>query len=467
MNEKANSTPPPHSHTILYIEDDPASRSLVQRTLLFHGFKVFVAECGLEGIDIARRETPDLILTDINLPDLTGREITTRLRTDPTFQATPIVALTAQSLAEQRELAIAAGLTGYITKPIDVEALPKQVDYYLKGGRDYLDPQRVHEAQSRYTREVVERLEGRIRELENFTTLLRRLDRMKDTFIQITAHELRTPLTLIYGYSRLIEDNSLLKPLLAQDEGLKMLVDGMNGSIVRMQGLINEIVTMSRIMTNKIDLVIGATDLGNITTKVIKGYQQALQDRRITPNFDAASFPSAMRADWELIELAMRNLIGNAIKFTPDGGKFDISAKVTGENVHVSIRDYGIGISKENQRAIFERFNATGDMQLHSTSKTAYRGGGIGLGLAICKGIIEAHGGRIWVDSEGYDETAMHGSNFQFIIPLITEKQTAELKAAAQTLTKPNAQQLQANIDTSPKPPVSSKPATTASQNKT
>src|SRR5262245_34071549 len=120
-------------HTILYIEDDPASRTLVERTLKHAGYTVLVAERGLEGIDIARRAQPDLVLTDINLPDISGREVTTMLRSDARFQNTPIVALTAQALHEQRELTMASGITGYLTKPIDVEALPDQVEHYLKG----------------------------------------------------------------------------------------------------------------------------------------------------------------------------------------------------------------------------------------------------------------------------------------------------------------------------------------------
>ena len=98
--------------TILYIEDDPASRSLVERTLRYGGYRVLIADCALDGLDVARRELPDLILTDINLPDMSGREITTMLRRDPRFKKTPIVALTAMTMGEQRELALAAGLTG-------------------------------------------------------------------------------------------------------------------------------------------------------------------------------------------------------------------------------------------------------------------------------------------------------------------------------------------------------------------
>src|SRR5579863_6940610 len=97
--------------TILYIEDDPGSQILVQRTLAFAGYRVIVASRGIEGLDLAAKEMPDLILMDINLPDLSGREVTTKLRSDERFRSVPIVALTAQSQAGEREKAIVAGAT--------------------------------------------------------------------------------------------------------------------------------------------------------------------------------------------------------------------------------------------------------------------------------------------------------------------------------------------------------------------
>lgn len=410
------------SKTILYIEDDPASRSLVERTLRYGGYTMLIADCGLDGIDTARRELPDLILTDINLPDMSGREITSLLRGDPRFANTPIIALTAQTLSEHRELALAAGLTGYMTKPIDVETLLEQVEHYLQGAKESLDPQTLSSAQTRYTHELVTRLEQRIRDLEGVNQSLDHLDAMKDSFIQLTAHELRTPLTLVYGYSRLLEDNPELKGLLEYDSNLRMLIEGLTGSIVRMQGIVNEILLVSRIMTNRIELSIGPTDLGNVVQKALKAYTPALQERKLTIQFNRAEFPERMRADWELLELAIRNLLSNAIKFTPDGGTITIKAAVDGDKVRFSIKDTGIGIAREAQKTLFQRFYTNNDVQLHSTSKTAFRGGGIGLGLSVIKGIIDAHNGEIRCQSEGYDPQGLPGAEFIIILPLVTEQ---------------------------------------------
>lgn len=406
--------------TILYIEDDPSSRTLVERTLKFAGYTVLVADCGLVGIDLARKFKPDLILTDINLPDLSGREITTTLRRDEDFRNTPIVALTAQGYGEQRDMALAAGVNGYLTKPIDVEELPKQIAHYLGGANETLEADRMIEAQTKYAQEVVSRLEQRIRKLEAANHELRKLDKMKDAFIQVTAHELRTPLTLVYGYARLMEDNQHMKAALAADVGLGVLEKGLVDGIERMQKVINEIVTISRIMTQEIDLALGFVNAGTVIRRVIEDYGDALQTRRVTLHVTPDGWPATMRADADMLHLTFSNLVGNAIKYTPDGGHVYISAKVDTLNrlVRFNVRDTGIGIDPIDQATIFERFHVSGDTKLHSTSKVAFRGGGLGLGLAICKGIVGAHGGKIWVESPGYDAEKCPGSEFIVELPL-------------------------------------------------
>lgn len=406
--------------TILYIEDDAASRSLVERALRYGGYRVLVAECGLDGIDIARREKPDLILTDINLPDLTGREITTMLRGETAFSTTPIVALTALTLAEQRELTQAAGITGYMTKPVDIDHLLERVSYYLNGGRDVTEAAPLNDAQTRYIREVVSRLETRIRDLERLNSQLERFDRMKDVFIQLTAHELRTPLTLVIGYNRLMAENPALRTISTNDPNIFMLFEGANEAILRMQGIIDEVLTVSRIMTNQIELTVGPCNLGELMERAIMHFNRPITDRRLMVHFTRANWANRIVADWELLSLALRNLLSNAIKYTPDGGTITLTCQTEGDRVRFMVRDSGIGIAREDCASIFERFFSSGNPDLHSTSKTAYRGGGIGLGLAIVKGIIEAHGGQITVESPGFDAQNFPGSTFTVVLPMVS-----------------------------------------------
>jgi len=406
--------------TILYIEDDPASRQLVERALKHAGYVVLVAERGLDGIDIARRECPDMILTDINLPDISGREITTTLRSDKRFTAVPIVALTAQGHGEYQAMTMAAGVTGYLAKPVDIEMLVERVEFYLHGGHDQIDAAVLSEAQTKYMQEIVGRLETQVRELESSNNQLKKLDKMKDSFLEITAHELRTPLTLVYGYSRLLNEIPSIKETMASDENTRTMIQGLNDGIKRMQTIINEVVTVSRIMTNQIDLSIGPINPAAITQKIVANLQDTLKSRPVNIHFDTATWPTKMRGDNDLITLMLNNLVANAIKYTPDGGHIYLTATADEQNIRMSVKDTGIGIAQDERRRVFERFHTAGDTRLHSTSKTAFRGGGLGLGLAVCKAIAEAHGGKIWVESPGFDPVALPGSEFIVEMPVAT-----------------------------------------------
>jgi signal transduction histidine kinase len=406
--------------TILYIEDDEASRVLIERVLTYAGYKVLIATRALEGIDLARRHRPDLILTDINLPDLSGREITIRLRSDPQLAGVPIVALTAQSHAFERDKTFVAGVDGYITKPIDVATLTEKIEGYLGGERDEVDTEALQPARQAYNRELVERLEANVRDLEAAYSDLRRLDQIKDDFIQLTAHELRTPLTTVHGYCRLVQTSSAIQAVMAQDPEVHACLTGLIDSVERLNSVVNEIVTVSRIASGRIELRLGPTNLVEIFDRILRDYAQVIGQRdlqlEITP--EPEDWPPTFYADVSLLELALGNLLGNAIKYTPDGGTVRVEAKVT-DNRHVliSVQDTGIGIDPDDQRHIFDRFYTAGDTQLHSTSKTAFRGGGLGLGLAICRGIVGAHGGKIWVESEGCDEEKLPGSTFFVELP--------------------------------------------------
>lgn len=256
---------------------------------------------------------------------------------------------------------------------------------------------------------------------------LDRLDRMKDIFIQITAHELRTPLTLVYGYAQLIQESPAVQMLASQDAELDALFAGLKQSVQRMQQVIGDILTISRIMTNQTDVTLVPISLGALAAAAVDRARPALAARKLQLHCDPANWPEQIHGDTELLAVALDNLINNAIKYTPDGGNIYLEAAAGDRQVRISVRDTGIGIAPEEQTHIFERFHTAGDPNQHFTSKIAFRGGGLGLGLAICRGIIEAHGGRIWVESPGYDPVKLPGSVFIIELPLLTpRRQTAD-----------------------------------------
>jgi signal transduction histidine kinase len=145
----------------------------------------------------------------------------------------------------------------------------------------------------------------------------------------------------------------------------------------------------------------------------------SIADRRQTLKIDAfQGFNEMTFGDPERLFQAFRNLVVNAVKYTPDGGRIEVGGRKLPGFLEITVADNGIGIDPANHTLIFEKFEQLGNVSLHSSGKTKFKGGGPGLGLPITKGLIEAHGGTIWVESEGQDEAACPGSVFHVMVPL-------------------------------------------------
>lgn len=403
--------------TILYIEDNLANQKLVQRVLERQGYDVHIANDGLEGIALARKTNPHLILMDINLPNMDGKEITTRLRSLPHFAKTPIVALTANSSGNSRAQALAAGCNGFLTKPIDVGAFPEQVQSFLRGQVDRLSDEEQNTQLKLYTQQLVERLEGKVREMQEANERLRELDRMKSDFIILVSHELRTPLTLINGYSFLLKDRAKQAEAEA-DSQLAYIANGLTKGIDRLGQVINEIISVSRIAAGTLDLALGPVRLADIVKTIVADQQEIIQSRGMNVLIEDFSRLPLIQADGTQLKSAIENVVVNAIKYTPDNGRVTISGRTAPDAVVLTVADTGIGVPIEEQRRIFEHFHILGSIQNHSTSKSNFKGGGLGVGLAIARGIVEAHQGRIWVESERRDIDNPPGSTFHILLPL-------------------------------------------------
>jgi len=258
-------------------------------------------------------------------------------------------------------------------------------------------------------------------ELEQTKWRLEKLDRTKSDFISIAAHELKTPLTLIQGYT------DLLNLELARDtnERRRSALTGLASGCQRLGTIIQDMIAVSMIDNDVLTLHYQPMSLQHIARMAVADLEQSIPDRQLTLTVE--EFPSNLPtfyADAQRLYLVFNHVIGNSIKYTPDGGKITVGAAVLGPEsdpmrlVDVRIVDTGIGIAPEDQERIFDKFYGVAEPMRHSSGRTKFKGGGPGLGLAVAKGIVDAHGGRIWAESSGYDEQRCPGSTFHVVLPI-------------------------------------------------
>ncbi|MBL8050722.1 MAG: substrate-binding domain-containing protein [Anaerolineales bacterium] len=269
--------------------------------------------------------------------------------------------------------------------------------------------------------QVMERMVAkRVEELNNAYQSLEKHDKNKSAFIQVAAHELRTPLTVIKGYIGMLKADSAIQnnPILSQ------AIDGVSRGTNRLHQVVDSMLDVARLENQVIAPHIESVNLGLILRLILKDYVDDVALRNLTLTLDEAikQIPP-LSADPELLKKALDHIIVNAIKFTPDGGSIHIAAKVVedakrGSMVELSVKDTGIGIDPEHHKIIFEKLYQLGEVQLHSSSRTNFKGGGAGLGLAIASGIVKALQGTIWVESEKRDEEKCPGSTFFIRLPL-------------------------------------------------
>ncbi len=266
-------------------------------------------------------------------------------------------------------------------------------------------------------------------ELEEAYTRLERLDKTKSDFITVAAHELRTPLTIIRGYGQML----LKEPLITEDSERLEMIRGIVNGAARLNDIINSMIDIAKIESQALELYFLPMSVESLLHEVLDGLRSVFQERNLTLSFkNDRQFPN-IEGDRDALKKVFYHLVINAIKFTPDGGTITITGNTlppgayglaTG-GVEILIRDTGIGIDPSLHELIFTKFAQAGEVALHSSGSTKFKGGGLGLGLAITKGIVEAHGGRVWVESEKFDEVTCPGSTFHVVLPLTQPEEVA------------------------------------------
>ncbi|MGB7340573.1 MAG: ATP-binding protein [Phototrophicaceae bacterium] len=293
-----------------------------------------------------------------------------------------------------------------------ISVIGQQVGTALRSARLIDDLQHLNDSM----RVLNKRLEGAKVELE-------KLDNIKTDFITIASHELRTPLAQIRGYTDILD--SLNQANALKEGQADQLVGNLRKSTERMEELISAMLDVSQIDVNSMDLRFIRTSPETIIKMALEPLRDPAEERNIEVIRHSAKDLPNIEADLQRMVQAVRNIVLNAIKFTPDGGKIEISAVLdpakheTGvDSILFKIADTGVGIDKKDIEFVFNKFYRAFDTQLHSTGIYKFMGAGPGLGLTIAKGIIEGHGGHIWAESDGHDMNNPRGTVFYVRLPV-------------------------------------------------
>ena len=244
------------------------------------------------------------------------------------------------------------------------------------------------------------------------------LDKTKSDFISISSHELKTPLTQVKGYADILMQVSQGETNV--QEAVNQMAEGITRGVKRLQTVVDAMLDVSLIEAQAFAVHLGLVSLRHVILQVVDSLKDAAQERDLSITTSGLDDLPTIMADSTRLYQALRNIVTNAVKFTPNGGRIDVCARMIqeGQAVEITIADTGIGISPEHHDLIFEKFYRVGELNLHSTGQTKFKGAGPGLGLPIAKGIVDAHGGRVWVESERQDEERLPGSVFHIILPV-------------------------------------------------
>ena len=375
---------------ILVVDDNQDNVDLLHFALSDLHYHVIKALNGKSAIVIAEREQPDLILLDIQMPEMDGFEVLRRLHQNPRTEKIAVILLTAMRKDPQSiESGLALGADEYLTKPIDTEELLVRVKSVM----------RVKKAEQE-------------------------LERTKADFTAMLVHDLRSPLAGIKGTLECMRDLDTSKLL----EQLHLeLLDAALTSSEKMLNLINDILDLSKLEAGKLMLSKMTVDFPSVVDISCKNLRFPMNNKKLRLVQQYAPNLPKIYIDPDKIGQVMTNFVSNSIKFTPEGGTISIMAELedyieeldgsTRKQLFVTVKDTGAGIAKEELPLLFDKYKQT------KTGKMSkYKG--TGLGLAISKRIIEAHNGKVWVESE-----LSKGTTMCFTIPLMdADKSSAPSK---------------------------------------
>ncbi|MCB4756620.1 MAG: response regulator [Elusimicrobia bacterium] len=363
---------------ILVVDDDADILNLWIRILKKEGFDVVTAISGEEAVKRLNNDNFGVVFSDINMPGMSGKDLLKYVKQN--HSASCVNMITGLATVEGAVECMHLGACDYIAKPCEKQELVAMAFRCLR----HYD----HQLESRRLQETVFRLEE--------------IDKLKSEFVSNVSHELRTPLfSLGAALELLLQDKSR-----SMDETSIKLCNVIWGNFERLRRLVSNILNFSRLENGTLRLNYQDVDLSTLVNRIFTELSPLFLQRKI--RFDVVTNPApfvTMTTDPEQIQHVLINLLGNAIKFTPEGGKVGVRLDEEGDRIRICVWDTGSGIDSKNQERIFDRFyQVDGSMTREA--------GGTGIGLSIVKAVVDMHGGKVWVESE-LDK----GSRFYISLP--------------------------------------------------
>ncbi len=347
--------------SILLVDDNTNNLGVLYRYLDDEGFTVLVSQDGERAIRLAREQKPDLILLDVMLPGMSGFETCEALKADPVTADIPVIFISALTDVQDKIRGFKAGGVDYVTKPFQQEEVLARINAHvtIKRQREELD----------------------------------RLNATKDRLFSVIGHDLRGPFMGLLGALELLRDSSEdLDPETTHD-----LIANLYESAETTYNLLENLLEWSRSQQHVVDMNRRHVNVSGLVTDTVHLFQPGARQKGIRVSVDVPGHLTAF-ADRDMIGTVLRNLINNAVKFTPTGGSVTISGRERGRLVEIELRDTGVGISPEDRDALFD---------LGRSVTRSGTGGekGSGLGLLLAHDYVVRHGGTIDVESNPGDGT--------------------------------------------------------------